>query len=403
MTSKSEKIQEQQRLRALLQYQILDTLPEQAYDDYTTLAATICETPVSLITFLDDKRQWFKSRVGFDKPETPREQAFCHHAIETPLEPMVVHDAADDERFVHNPLVTGSAQIRFYAGVPLVNPEGHALGTLCVIDHKPRSINAQQLDALKVLARQLIQQLEWRKRHQQMKASLKLLKDRNKSLEAFARMAAHDLKSPLNNMSSLNEMLENEHAGNLDDNGKQLLQMIGVSTKKLKRLVEGILQYSRNTSALEQARDKVSIAKTWESVVQLFSHQTDVQFMNEMKDDVSLVTNEVALSQIILNLVSNSIKHNNRKNAEVRITAESNPNYVKIHISDNGPGIPQADRKRIFELFSTLKEMDETAAESNTGIGLATVKSLTEGLGGEVDVTSEEGKGSTFTITLPRQ
>jgi diguanylate cyclase (GGDEF)-like protein len=154
---------EDQRMRILADYNILDSLPEQAYDDFAKLASAICGTPIALITLLDDQRQWFKANVGLGVSETPRSQAFCAHAIMDPGEVMTVEDATLDQRFAANPLVTGDPGIRFYAGAPLVAPTGEALGTLCVIDREPRNLNETQREALQILSREIIVQLELRR------------------------------------------------------------------------------------------------------------------------------------------------------------------------------------------------------------------------------------------------
>lgn len=150
------------RLAALRAYRLLDTAPENDFDDITRLASAICRTPISLVVLLDGDRQWFKSRVGLDAPETPREQAFCAHAILRDGT-LVVEDAAADARFADNALVTGAPHIRFYAGAPLVDAGGHALGTLCVIDRVPRRLDAVQLQALETLGRQVTAQMELRR------------------------------------------------------------------------------------------------------------------------------------------------------------------------------------------------------------------------------------------------
>lgn len=152
---------ERDRLAALDRYKILDTAPEEAFEDIVALAAHICDTPIALISLVDDKRQWFKARIGIDATETPREIAFCAHTIQQP-DILVVNDATRDSRFAQNPLVTGEPQLRFYAGTPLTTPEGHALGTLCVLDNRPGEISAEQQKALARLGRQVIAQLELR-------------------------------------------------------------------------------------------------------------------------------------------------------------------------------------------------------------------------------------------------
>ena len=185
------------RVAKLLEYDILDSLPEQRYDDLTAIAAHICGTPIALVSLLDRDRQWFKSRHGIDATETPRDQAFCTHAILEPEKTFIVADAIQDERFRENPLVVNEPNIRFYAGASLVTSGGMPLGTLCVIDRVPRQLNEPQEKALQALSRQVVAQLELRRQGRQLQQekedlqqALLQLKTTQASLLQAEKMAA---------------------------------------------------------------------------------------------------------------------------------------------------------------------------------------------------------------------
>ena len=159
---------ESNRIQKLLSYKVLDTSAETAYDDLAMIAAQICGTSTSAVSLIDSGRQWFKARVGMEVSETSRDMAFCAHAILQP-QVMIVPDARLDERFANNPLVVGKPFIRFYAGAPIVTPEGYAMGTLCVIDSEPKTLSAKQIAALEALARQVVGLLEMRLMFQQLR------------------------------------------------------------------------------------------------------------------------------------------------------------------------------------------------------------------------------------------
>src|SRR5262245_6790007 len=134
------------RLKALRGYRVLDTPPDRACDDLVRLAAQLCQVPIALISLVDEHRQWFKAKLGLPRTETSRDEAFCAHAILEPGKLMQVPDTLSDPRFATNPLVLTAPHVRFYAGMPLVSPEGHAVGTLCVLDQVPRQLNSGQID-----------------------------------------------------------------------------------------------------------------------------------------------------------------------------------------------------------------------------------------------------------------
>lgn len=176
---------EEQRLAALRRYRLLDTSPEVGFDEVTQLAAMLCETPIALMSLVDENRQWFKARVGLDATETPRNLAFCAHAI-LGQHVFVVEDASVDPRFADNPLVCTDPNIRFYAGAPLVSREGMALGTLCVIDRKPRRMSTYQMNALKLLSRQITVSMELRRTANDLATAL----DQVRTMQALLPMCA---------------------------------------------------------------------------------------------------------------------------------------------------------------------------------------------------------------------
>jgi GAF domain-containing protein len=169
MAIPAPRLDEAGRLETLERYAILDSEPERCFDDLVLLASILCRTPIALISLIDEDRQWFKSKIGISVSETPREIAFCSKAIEQ-SSVFVIPDATKDERFQNNPLVVSEPHIRFYAGAPLITEDGYALGTLCVVDRKPREFTSEQTDALMALSRLAMEQLEFRR-------NLKLLKE----------------------------------------------------------------------------------------------------------------------------------------------------------------------------------------------------------------------------------
>lgn len=192
------------RLAALRRYRILDTDPEQAFDDLTLLAAHICEAPIALITLIDTDRQWFKSRVGLSATETHRNVSFCTHAIQKPHEIMVVPNALSDHRFVDNPFVVNDPKVRFYAGAPLVTDDGHALGTLCVIDRVPRMLSPDQMMALDALRRQAEAQLELRRNLFELRDALA---ERDQAERAREQLIA-ELRQSLDNVNKLAGLMQ---------------------------------------------------------------------------------------------------------------------------------------------------------------------------------------------------
>jgi GAF domain-containing protein len=184
------KTNEARRLKVLWQYDVLDTVPEEVFDDLTELAARICEAPIALISLIDEDRQWFKAKVGVTLNETSRDISFCAHAIQQ-TDLFIIPDATLDERFANNPLVTSDPKIRFYAGAPLITPDGYALGTLCVIDKVPREMREEQKHALRVLARHVMTQLELRRHAKELH---EVSEEKDATSDELAKVKAENAK-----------------------------------------------------------------------------------------------------------------------------------------------------------------------------------------------------------------
>ncbi len=392
---------ENERLNALKEYSILDTIPEKEYDEITELASFICQTPISLISLIDDKRQWFKSHYGTNTEFTPREVAFCAHAINDQNNMLIVPDSRKDKRFHDNPIVTDDPHVIFYAGIPLVNPEGYPLGTLCVIDNKPNTLSEDQVGALRALSNQLMKLFELRKTSENLRIYNKELENKNCGLENFARIAAHDIKSPLNNIIMTAELFKNNYSDNVDKEGIEFLSLISSSSIKLSELIDGILQYSHDSTVLSNCKETIDVNETVKEITRLLDAEGQVQFEIEIRNSPILFINKTAFEQILMNLISNCIKYNDKEQTKISIKIFEAGDLVKATIADNGPGIKARDRERIFEIFQTTSNMDKNGS-NGTGIGLATVKSLVEGLGGEIKVFSEYGYGSTFEFTIKK-
>lgn len=178
---------EESRINELRKYDILDTLNETEYDDITRLASIICEVPIAIISFVDVERQWFKAKKGLDVSETAREHSFCTHALPEPYKMMIVEDSRLDDRFKNNPYVTGAPDVVFYAGMPLVTNNGYALGSVCIIDTKPRKLTDMQVDALKALSRQVMTLLEARRINHELLDAKKQMENQNATLDKTAR------------------------------------------------------------------------------------------------------------------------------------------------------------------------------------------------------------------------
>ena len=399
---------ESERLIALLQCGILNTAPEPAFDDLTRMAARLCETPIALVSLVDSTRQWFKSRVGLDVHETPREQAFCGYSI-LDEEPLVIADASVDPRTCDNPLVTGAPGIRFYAGVPLRLANGAALGSLCVIDRVPRELSAAQRADLKTLAAQAATQLELRYRYCQLETVNLELAAASKAKSAFLANMSHEIRTPMTAILGFTDILA--RANDQPDPDRQqvrgALQTISRNGRQLLALINDILDVSKIESGnLTTEAIPVDICHLLHDLkltllYKAISKNLSIDF--DIHDDVPALvrTDPTRLNQILTNLLNNAIKFTDSGTIRIDVTYKQANSHLQFQVIDTGIGMSPAHLQRIrrFEAFQQADE-STTRRYGGTGLGLKISRQLARILGGDLTVESTLDEGSTFSVTI---
>ena len=391
---------ESKRQAAVEKYRLLDTMPEESYDNITSIISSICNAPISLITLVDKDRNFIKSGHGVDINESPRDISFCGHAIASDDDIMIVNDAREDVRFKDNPLLTDFKAI-FYAGVPLVDTNGYKLGTLCVYDHKPRTLVEHQIKALKAMGKQVMHLFEERYKTFKLLAMQEELKERNEELKDFAGIVSHDLKAPLSNIIMITELLK-EGEKNLSQQSTEYLGYLKDSSKSMSRYIYGILQFYSSSELVTDEYDSVSYVDTIEDVVAMTVTNDHIKVNYLPEFDTTLLTHEVALKQILINLITNAIKYNDKEETVIDISLKEDKEEYEITIRDNGTGIAPENLKSIFKLFYIATQEDRHGKQG-TGIGLATVARLIDHMEGKITVDSQLGEWTEFKITLPKK
>ncbi|TSJ38853.1 GAF domain-containing sensor histidine kinase [Mucilaginibacter corticis] len=396
----TKDINETDRLDALRSYHILDTAEEKDFDELTELASAICQTPVALISLVDAERQWFKSHTGVDVTETHRNVSFCAHAIASFDDIMIVEDAKADERFADNALVTGETNITFYAGVPLITEDGHALGTLCVIDTNKRTLTAQQTTSLKILAKQVMDKLELRRKIMHLEAANQELLNSNVLIQKFASMAAHDIKNPLSSILLTSQALKIRQEKIQDAGCIRLVDLNITSTKNLMVLVEDMLAYSKEPSLLIAKRQRFNPDAIFQKILAMLTVPENISVeLPEIKTELHLSL--IAFEQIFINLLSNAIRYNNKEKGIVKVRFAEDDEFYRFEVTDNGIGIAEQYHEKIFSNNFTLKITDRYN-KKGSGIGLSTVKDLINALNGNIYVKSVLDEGTTFFLSLKK-
>ena len=377
---------ERHRLATLHRYQILDTAREAAFDDITQLAALICGTPMALISLVDDDRQWFKSELGLGVSETPIGSSICAHAIRQPGL-FVVPDTLADARFVHNPLVTGDPNLRFYAGAPLHTADGVPLGTVCVLDSQPRSLSAQQAEALQALARQTMAQIELRQLLAQSQES-------NHYRRQLMAIAGHDLKTPVRTAAYAIRKVQRTLTA---EQGAPL----NVATEALARIDREFSQLAAmaGTEGALVAPDETDVALA--DVLQpLLDQWREAALAKGLRlryvpTRLRVRSHPALLSTLLGNLLGNAVKYTEK--GSVLVGCRRRGDRVVVDIIDSGLGM---DERQTGDMFGAFHQVDPRS--EGLGLGLWIVRSTAESLGHQVRVESTPGRGSRFSVEMPR-
>lgn len=378
---------EDERLQKLKELGILDTLEEQAYDDLTQLAAQICGTPISLVSLIDENRQWFKSHHGLEATETPREYAFCSHAI-LDDQLFIIEDADHDERFYDNPLVTKEPYVKFYAGAPLVLEPNIHVGTLCVIDNHAHKLSEQQKASLEALARQVVTLLQLRLKVKEME-----LLDHAK--DEFISMVSHELRTPLTSLKGSLGII-NHMASGLNEQTDTMLDIAVRNADQLLAIVNDILDLAKmEAGKLEMHFETIDAEALLQQALVLnesYIEQCGCHVVVKIADKISGLKvrgDKQRLMQVISNLLSNAAKFS-PDGDEIVLSAEKSQGKVRISVTDHGSGIPEEQQDFLFRKFRQLGK-GKNQKLPGTGLGLNISKHIVQAHQGDISFISSPG------------
>lgn len=379
------------RLSKLYEYHILDTPPEETFDSIAKLAAQIFDTPSAFVSFVDEERVFFKANMStLEGNEVLRKDSLCSLAIlENHI--TVFNDTHQIPDLMESPHVCGEGGIRFYAGAPLRTPEGHRLGTICVVDAVPREASEKQLKMLETLSIILIEELENRMRSRKaLKTQVDLM-----------NIAIHELKNPASNIQlAVNMLRELEQQAS----AKRMLNTISKAVKNITAKLSGLLALSQmEDSSFELKMEKVDVAELLnytKKSFELLARQKGQHIITDYDKHLPVILDRTRITDVFQNLLSNAIKFS-YPDTEIMIAAKISTNAIIVEFRDQGQGLSSADKEKLFVKFAKLSAIP-TGKERSTGLGLSICKTLVDMHKGKIWAASEgAGRGTSFFVSLP--
>jgi len=391
---------EQERLKKLYSYGILDTEDEKEFDDLVQLVASICGTPMANISLVDKDRQWFKAVHNLERRETSRNIAFCAHTI-LQDDIFLVPNALADERFLDNPLVLENPGVKFYAGMPLKTPEGYNIGSLCALDSVPRELSEEQKNAMRILASHVINMFE-------LKVKTRLIEEQKLQLEHLSQqksrllsILAHDLRSPLASLSDLLTYLQTEQLEPQEQELvlKDIKQLIGSSNY----LIENVMNWAgRKPGDDEFKKEPIELQALFQEIIHSMKYELERKGNQcNLEIDQPLLLHSDA--NIILFILRNILLNANKFTSQGSITlkAAETEKRIQITLEDTGVGMTSEKVKNLFDWDNRSKSLG-TAGERGSGVALLFCYDFIRRMGGMLRVESKKNQGSRFIIELPQ-
>lgn len=391
---------EQERLKELKQYQILETAPDISFDEITELAASITDAPKAMINLIYKDEQWSKSIVGLSENlrKFPRNKSVCQYTIHE-SSVFEIQDLLKDDRTKDFPYVKGGSQLRYYLGAPLRTPNGYGIGALCVLDYKPRKATKREKKNLVVLASQVMTQLELRKKNLE-------LEKHNHFQSDLMKILSHDLRSPLNGIIGIGELLLNLDSLQKDEEVQELLLNLKYSSEQLNQLISDILNYTLiDQNGFQLDRKETHIDEIVINMKKLYKSTAELKNITLTFDTVNIKAavhiDAEKFKQIFGNLLSNAIKFT-PEGGQINsvISLDSMSNTLILTVKDNGIGMSD---ETIREILSGSKPdtTDGTDGEKGTGLGTSIIHKFTKLHNGNMNINSSPGDGTTVTVNIP--